>query len=445
MTIRRASIFLLLLTAGGCSTAVSTNEESEGQAHSYILEGVAGSEACLISDTFCLEAKFYVDCDPNRADVISSCLNWLATLESLEEANEYPVKQLLASTYYRLSDIRQSAELGLHPHLAGRSAELPDQDWLQQQVRSLAQAMYDANNADTSAMGWLALTSDSAAENLQWHRQIVRTEAPDFFTCRLLSGSLTRYHGSHLDRRANSEAARCFITSYENTPHQQGKWNSAAEAHSHLERAGQRLRKGRFIAQLKADINPRQRVEKFGNIRRLSSDEAEESLQILCGNSVRDLIGEEYCTEAISAALYSIAGLETKLATPYADAVMEGILASLQPVSMIVTSDRSLFRFDLTQLVYRTLLSRGIESGKIYSTYSILLGSSIDASIEAQLNAVAFEPSNADYRARLGDLYRMRGDMRLAREHYEIALPSLHESRQAAIRSLLDAMEAGVE
>lgn len=74
-----------------------------GAADPYVLEGIASPEACLLSDTPCLEGKFYLVCDPDSPTVVTTCLNWLGELQRIPEVSHPHIKLLMATTYYRLS------------------------------------------------------------------------------------------------------------------------------------------------------------------------------------------------------------------------------------------------------------------------------------------------------------------------------------------------------
>ncbi len=409
--------------------------------NAYVLEGIGTPEACLVSDTQCLESKFYVECDPNSVTAIETCLQWIAELEGLPKPEYAQIKLLMASTYYRLSELRRWTSLPAFPHLNGQGEKLLSAEQYLLAVRELGQEVYDADQNNTEAMRTLSLTSDNDEERLQWQRLIVRTETPDSLTCRLLHGALNRFYDATGDRsRADSEAAHCYITSYRESEIQLGKWNIAGEAFNSLERAGQTIRKNRFLSEVRGDIDPERRLQQLARMGRLAPDEAEFTLQTLCLGSVRELLGTEYCSMALEEALHSISGLTSDGAVPYADAIMEGIMARLRSVGMVETEDLTSFSKDIALQVEQKVINKGLSSGKIYSTYSILVNNDLEKSVAAQLKAVELEPENGEYRVRLGNLYNQRGDLELAKQQYRYGLDLLPDYRKGSLIFVLKGM-----
>lgn len=433
-----ASFLLCVLSLTGC---LNSSPGLEARDDVYVLEGIGTPEACLVSDTQCLESKFYVECDPDSATVVDICLKWLAELEGLPKHGHAQIKLLTASTYYRLSELKRWTSLPAFPHLNAQGEKLLSSEHYLLKVRELGQEVYDEDNNNIEAMRTLSLTSESDEERLQWQRLVVRTETPDYLTCRLLQGALSRVYDTPGDRsRAYSEAARCYMTSYRESEAQLGKWNMAGEVINSLESAGQTLRKNRFLSEVKEDIDPERRVQELANMRRLSLDEAEFTLQTLCLGSVREMLGIEYCSMAIEDALRSISSLASETSVSYTEAIMEGINTRLQPAGMVQTEDLNPFKKEISLLVEQEVIAKGVTSGKIYSTYSFLVNNDLEKSVDAQLKAVELEPENGDYRVTLGHLHYQRGELELAKQQYQQGLDLLPDYRKASLIRILGSM-----
>lgn len=436
---RNSSPMILVgfLVLAGCVNSGARQGMTSG---AYVLRDVASPEACLISDSICLESKFFIACDPYSSSVVETCLNWLGDLERLPEPRHIQIKLLTAVTYYRLSElpaiIRQEEQ----------ALKVAGFERYRQNSRDLFREIHEGDSSNTDAMRGLSYTTDDEEEKLQWSRRIVRTETPTGITCRILSNQLFRVYESGQGReRAAAEAAKCFVKSYHNTEPQPGKWNIAAEAISSFETAGQTLQKSRFLTEVRSDIAPEKTLRELESMSRLSPGEVEFSLKTLCLGSVRVMLGVEQCVDGLTVALRSLSKVAPGVAASYADAVMEGIIELMRPTGIIVTEEITSEEVYFKALVEQEVLAKKIESGKVYAAYSMLANADQEKRFDSQLKAVELEPENGDYRTRLGHLYYQRGEVELAKQQYAQAMELLPEFRRSSLQRILRSMKIELE
>ena len=438
-----------------CLNSQDVSDEDLGASTSYVLQGVGTPEACLTSDAQCLENKFYIECDPNASGVIASCLGWLAELETLPEPRHTQIELIRASTYYRLSELRNRTENPNFDDLVDQGGVLLSAEQYLQSVKAIGQMVHDAEPGNTEAMRILALTADDDREKLAWNRQIVATESPSTLTCRLLHGALYQVASTDEDRtRADSEAAGCSMSSYHDSEPPRVNWNAASTAIDHFERAGQTLRKNRFLAEVERDLAADQRLAALRNLERLTDKNAQQgvqqrvqqSLQTLCLRHTRKMLGNQNCDQALEQTLSAISELPAEVAVAYANAIMTAIRERLQPTQMIAYVDESdSIRSQLAPLVRESIIARDIESAQIYATYSMLVADDSDESLNSLLKAVALEPENSDLRQQLGASYYQQGLKEQAIEQYELAIHYGSEYKHTALRSAIERWQNELE
>jgi len=412
-----------------------------GPEQTHVLEGISTPESCLASDAMCLQNKFEIACANRSLSVIATCQAWLQELERIPEPAHTEVKLAKGYTYYRFFEFSRSGRL------QEQSAGVEELVKYRLRARDAYQEVYDSDRNNTQAMLGLSTTSDSEEEKLQWKRRIIRV-TPDPFICRSLQSSLNSVHGYNERAGWSEEVAECYVESYFNVAPDLNKWRSGAAAVNSYREADHELEASEFLRQLRADINPRGRIRRLKDPGRLTPDEVEHSLMTLCLRELRGLLDGDYCVEGISTALHSLANISQASAVPYANSVMAGIRERLRPAGMVVDVESAENLAFLRTEVERSVISPGLESGVIYSTYSQLAGNDLEKSLSAQIKAVDLEPENGFYRVELGHLYHRSGELRLAKQHYEEALEFLpeylHASFLGTIRQLESEIEAGI-